>query len=72
MKTLSDQALRATDCLLSLFKRIHVHIKTILSLFDSLVSPILLYGSKIWGLQGFDCIDKIHIKFCKILFLKQR
>ena len=35
--------------------------------FDSLFSPILLYGSEIWGLQGFDSIDKIHIKFCKIL-----
>ena len=40
---------------------------TKLSLFDSLDSPILLYGSGIWGLQGFDCIDKIHIEFCKIL-----
>ena len=52
VKALSEQALRATNCVLALFKRIHFDIKTKLSLFVSLVSPILLYGSEIWGLQG--------------------
>ena len=67
VKALSDQALRATNCLLSLFKRVSFDLKTKISLFDSLVTPILLYGSEVWGMQGFDCIDKVHIKFLKIL-----
>ena len=67
VKALSDQALRTTNCLLSLFKRVSFDLKTKISLFDSLVTPILLYGSEVWGMQGFDCIDKVHIKFLKIL-----
>ena len=67
VKALSDQALRATNCLLSLFKRVSLDLKTKISLFDSLVTPILLYGSEVWGVQGFDCIDKVHIKFLKML-----
>ena len=67
VKALSDQALRATNCLLAPFKRVSIDLKTKISLFDSLVTPILLYGSEVWGMQGFDCIDKVHIKFRKIL-----
>ena len=40
-------------------------IKTKLKLFDSLVSPILLYAAKVWGIYEYEHIDKIHIKFCK-------
>ena len=42
-------------------------IKTKLALFDSLVTPILLFGAEVWGLYDYSCIDKIHIKFCKII-----
>ena len=42
-------------------------VKTKLRLFDSLISPILLYASDVWGIFGYDHIDKIHIKFCKNL-----
>ena len=67
VKALSDQALRATNSLLALFKRVSFDLKTKISLFDSLVTPILLYGSEVWGVQGLICIDKVHIKFLKIL-----
>ena len=40
-------------------------IKTKLKLFDSLVFPILLYASEVWGIYEYKHIDKIHIKFCK-------
>ena len=59
VKALSDQAQRATNCLLSLFKRVSFYFKTKISLFDPLVTPILLYGSELWGMQGFDCIDEV-------------
>ena len=67
IKALSDQALKATNQLLALFKRMKFDVKTKLRLFDSLVSPIILYASEVWGIYGYDHIDKIHIKFCKNL-----
>jgi hypothetical protein len=66
IKVLCDQALKAYYCLLSLFTRVNLDIKTKLSLFDSLVLHILLYASEmIWGIYEFKEIDKLHIKFCK-------
>ena len=67
VKAFSDQALRATNSLLALFKRVSFDLKTKISLFDSLVTPILLYGSEVWDMQGLNCIDKVHIKFLTIL-----
>ena len=72
-KALSDQALRAANGLLALFKRLSFDIKTKLSLFDSLVPPILLYGAEVWGIYNISNIDKIHIKYCKaILGVRQQ
>ena len=47
VKALSDQALKAANNLLALFKRMSFEVRTKLKLFDSLVSPILLYGSEV-------------------------
>ena len=66
-KSLSEQALRAMNNLLSLFTRIPLDIKTKLSLFDTMVVPIILYSSEIWGVYDFKEVDKIHIKFCKTI-----
>ena len=37
----------------------------IFKLFDSIVRPILCYGSEIWGYEYSKQIEKIHILFCK-------
>ena len=37
----------------------------IFKLFDSIVQPILCYGSEIWGYEYSKQIEKIHILFCK-------
>ena len=66
-KSLSEQALRAMNNLLSLFTRIPLDVKTKLSLFDTMVVPIILYSSEIWGVYDFKEVDKIHIKFCKTI-----
>ena len=42
-------------------------IDTMLHLFDCLISPILLYGSEIWGYCSIDIIERVHLRFCKIL-----
>ena len=36
-------------------------------IFDSAVKPILCYGSQIWGYKYIDKIERVHIKYCKIV-----
>ena len=36
-----------------------------LDLFDTIISPILLYGSEIWGTRYAGYIEYVHQKFCK-------
>jgi hypothetical protein len=38
-----------------------------LDFFDKLVKPILLYGCEIWGSGNNDILEKVHLKFCKII-----
>ena len=42
----------------------NVSVKLAISLFDKLISPILLYGSSIWSIP--DCNRHIHIKVNQI------
>ena len=37
----------------------------IFKLFDTVVKPILCYGSEIWGYNYCNEIEKVHSKFCK-------
>ena len=32
-----------------------------------MVKPILLYGCEVWGFSNNDIIEKVHLKFCKLL-----
>ena len=67
VKALSEQAIRASHSLFSVFDRVYLDIKTKLSLFDSMVVQILLYGSEIWGVYEYKEVEKLHIKFCKYI-----
>jgi hypothetical protein len=67
IKSLSDQALKTYNNLLSVFSRIKLDIKIKFSLFDSLVVPILLYGSEVWGICNCKEINKLHLGFCQIV-----
>ena len=47
-------------------------LKKKLSMFDSLLKPIILYGAEVWGIYDIKIVDRIHIKFCKsILGVRQ-
>ena len=37
----------------------------IFRLFDSMVKPILCYGSEVWGTEYSDVIESVHFNFCK-------
>ena len=60
VKVLNEQALKAYNHLLSIFSRVSLDIRTKLSLFDSLVAPIIMYGSEVWGIYDMPEIDKLH------------
>ncbi len=38
-----------------------------LKLFDTLVIPIMLYGSEIWGYEHFDLLEKLQLIFLNLL-----
>ena len=38
-----------------------------LELFDKLISPILNYGSEVWGFKQSNAIERVHLQFCKRL-----
>ena len=38
-----------------------------LDLFDKMVIPILIYGCEVWGSENTDIIEKLHLKFCKMI-----
>ena len=65
----------ARRSLFAMYKRIKnqsISIELQLRLFDSIVEPILLYGSEVWGFENTIYIEWIHIQFCKnILHLRK-
>ena len=42
-------------------------VSCIYDLFDKIVVPILLYGCEIWGFSNIQVIERLHLKFCKML-----
>ena len=70
---LSGQALKAI-LPMNRYLNNFVHLKPshILDLFDKLISPILNYGSEVWGYAKADNIERVHLQFCKkLLSVKQ-
>ena len=53
------------DCVRVLRKFSELTRQTFFKMFDVQIKPIALYGSKVWGLQRIDVIEKIHTFACK-------
>jgi len=63
---LGGQALKAVFKLKKyLSKFTYIKPSHIISLFDKLILPILLYGSEVWGFSRADSLEKIHLHFLK-------
>ena len=67
LETISNQATRAIYGLKKAYKYELMDIETKLQLFDSIVTPILLYGSEVWGFENISNVEKIQIRFYKLL-----
>ena len=72
-KTLAGQAQKAVFTLNKyLFNFTSLTPSHVLELFDKLVSPILNFGSEVWGFSKASSVETVHLQFCKkLLGVKQ-
>jgi hypothetical protein len=61
------QATRAMYAVLNKSKKLCLPVDIQIQLFDAMVKLILLYGSEVWGFQNLEIIEKVHLKFMKII-----
>ena len=66
-KSLSEQSLKGLFSLNSVFDMISSDISDKVRLFDSMILPILCYGSELWGFHKAVDIERVHTKFLKQL-----
>ena len=64
-KHLSEQASKALYALSNVFNNNVLLVQDKMKLFDSIVLPILMYGSEIWGFYKSNDIEKVHMRFLK-------
>ena len=67
IKTLADKGTKATYEILKRGKFHNLSISCQFDLFDKMVKPILLYGCELWGVSNCDIIERVHLKYCKLL-----
>ena len=42
-------------------------VNMLLNLFDKMVTPVLSYGCEVWGFHTSSAIERVHLKFCKLV-----
>lgn len=62
-----NQASRAMFSLISKIRKFGLPVDVSLDLFDKLITPIVLYGSEVWGFTGENIYCKLHLQFCRLL-----
>jgi hypothetical protein len=62
-----DKAVVSMYEVLKLRRKHNLSIKCLSSLFDKMVKPILLYGCEISGFGNNDVLEKVLLKFCKMI-----
>ena len=68
--TLALQARKALGMFYKLCKKVG-HLPHFLSfkIFDTMIKPILTYGSEIWGYEASEIVESVHVRFCKSLLM---
>ena len=67
LKHLYTQASKATHSLHKNIRSNYLPVDLSLQLFDSLFTPILLYCCEVWGHEDFKILEKLHLRFCKLI-----
>ena len=67
-KTFADQALKAIYAMNKyLHKFTYLKPSHVLDISDKLITPILNYGSEVWGSHEAPAAESVHLQFCKKL-----
>ena len=66
-KDIYDRASRAMFALLKKCNTLNLPVDVILDLFNKTIVPILSYGSEIWGFDEFELLQKLQLRFYKIV-----
>ena len=65
-QTLAMQGTKALACILRFQKTFgHIEPTDMFKIFDTMVKPILCYGSEIWGYRYAEKIERVQVNFCK-------
>ena len=68
----AQQANKSLFSLLSKSRALNLELDLQVDLFDKVVSPVLMYGSEVWGPQGCNIVSRVQLKYYKyILKLKK-
>ena len=67
MKKQLDQGRRAQFSMLIKARNLDLPIDIQIKLFESIVCPILLYGSEVWGFQKIDMLEIFYRNFFKTI-----
>ena len=64
-----DQAIKGKRVLVSLLTKLYHYgqlpKEVFFKMFDSKISPVLLYGSELWGVDSQKAIERVHVYACK-------
>lgn len=62
-----DQGRKAMFSIMKKSRKFNLPVDLQLHLFDTMVSPILLYGSEVWGYEDNSIIESLYLSFYKMI-----
>ena len=71
-KHIAEQANKALFSLIRKTRTLNLSYDVQIDLFEKTIKPILLYGCEIWGFGNNPTIERVHLKFLKIIFRLKR
>ena len=71
-KHIAEQANKALFSLLRKIRNLSLPFDVQIDLFNKTIKPVLLYGCEVWGYGNCDIIERVHLKFLKIIFNLKR
>ena len=64
---LKEQGNRAMFSIIKKARKGKLPIDIQFDLFDKVVMPVMLYGCEVWGYKNLEVLEKLHLKFCKLV-----
>ena len=75
IKTIVQQTRKASKAMFDILKKqseMNLDMSTMFKLFDTCALPVATYGCETWGFEDLQVLEKLHLKFCKLLLNVKR